>query len=353
MWHREDCKDNAGVTGPPPLRHGVCGDNVGVTRVPLGALWGPQEGHGSPHTGPRHRATLTSCPAGAPWAVGDPGRAVGGRGAGGAGLQQAGGRRGDGAAHPEVLEGTELLVALEAGLEAIAEEPRAGYAGGGEGDLVPAQPLGVGGHGRARRPSGETPKWRRSARHGDVGRGCEKKAGLTLGRANRRRAGPEVTTPTRGAPALSKLQPSTAQLPGRGQSERAEGRSRAAEPITASSWRGGGGQPSEAPSANQNGRPAERDGRGTPPRGSASGSRRHGRDRDPLPLAPEVPFRGLIRCTAAVQPPARRCHGGRDRSEPAVRVQGGECGPRRPLGFPCFSGPVPGSLRCSPLPRCR
>lgn len=229
---------------------------MGVTGVLLGAPWGPQEGHGSPHTGPWHRATLTSCPAGAPWAVGDPGRAVDGRGAGGPGLQQAGGRRGDGAAHPEVLEGTELLVALEAGLEAIAEEPRAGYAGGGEGDLVPAQPLGVGGHGRARRPSGETPKWRRSARHGDVGRGCEKKAGLTLGRANRRRTRPEVTTPTRGAPALSKLQPSTAQLSGRDQSERAEGRSRAAEPILArgrgaavrgavsqSEWEAGGASP--------------------------------------------------------------------------------------------------------------
>ena len=44
------------------------------------------------------------------------------------------------------------------------------------------------------------------------GRGCEKKAGLTLGRANRRWAGREVIPPTRGAPALSKPQPSTAQL---------------------------------------------------------------------------------------------------------------------------------------------
>lgn len=45
-------------------------------------------------------------------------------------------------------------------------------------------------------------------------------------------------------------------------------------------------------------------------------------------FAPEVAFRGLTRCAvaaaAAARPPARRSHGGRDRAEPAVRVQGGE-----------------------------
>lgn len=69
-----------------------------------------------------------------------------------------------------------------------------------------------------------------------------------------------------------------------------------------------------------------------PPPGSASGSRSP-RGRDPLPLDPEVPFRGLTRCAAVpvlARPPARPSHGGCDRPEPAVRVQGGECGPAGP-----------------------
>lgn len=183
-----------------------------MTRIPLEPLWGQPESHVSLHTHPRGRATLTSCPTGAPWAVGGPGGAVDRVRDGGPGLQQAGGRRGDRTAHPEVFEGAELLVALETGLEAIAEDPRAGYAGGGEGDLVPAQPLRVWGHGgTAPDPVGETPKMAAKASPRGRGRGCEEEAGLTLGRANRKRAGREVAPPTRRAPALSKPQPSTAQ----------------------------------------------------------------------------------------------------------------------------------------------
>lgn len=81
-----------------------------------------------------------------------------------------------------MFEDAELPVAPEARLEAIAEDDGAGHAGGGEGDLVPAQPLGAGGHGGAR-PGliGATPKWRPRPRHRDGGGAVRKRRGLRRG----------------------------------------------------------------------------------------------------------------------------------------------------------------------------
>lgn len=204
----------------PPLGHteGPWGQSGGA-QDPLGTLCGHQRGHRSPHTHPRGRPALTSHPSSSPRAAEAPGGAV--RGAWGPRLQQAGGRPSHGAAHREVLVGAELLVALETVLEAEAEEARAGDASGGEGDLVPAQLLGVRGHGRTG-SSGDTAERRPSARHAERGGAARKRRGLRGGEpigGGRARRGDSSSR--RGAFEASTVNGST------GQSERAK----AVEPI--------------------------------------------------------------------------------------------------------------------------
>lgn len=86
-------------------------------------------------------------------------------------IHRAEGRREEGAAHPQVLTDTELLVGTKAVLEGRAKEPRAGHASRGQRDLVPAQ-----------QPQPLSPPRRSSPQHGGVPQRAElrEKGGLCL-----------------------------------------------------------------------------------------------------------------------------------------------------------------------------